>query len=198
VSAIVVERRGLRGALDRAALRAASTCFFDAMFRTSDVRKIFMSDYPMNGGRESGSGSGGIDGGDSGELPRMGIALRLPAVPTSIGQIRRAVEGVARGCGLDDDVVGDVRLAVSEAATNAIVHGNRGHGEVEVRACESHGELVITISDDGQGMRPRADSPGMGLGLPLIAAVSDRFDIVSDRRGTRLMIVFPCPGGIAA
>ena len=35
-------------------------------------------------------------------------------------------------------------------------------------------ELVVTVTDDGRGMQPRADSPGLGLGLPTIASLTTR------------------------
>jgi anti-sigma regulatory factor (Ser/Thr protein kinase) len=51
--------------------------------------------------------------------------------------------------------------------------------------------LHIVIEDDGRGMLPRTDSPGVGLGLPLIATVSARFDTRSrPGAGTRLSMVF--------
>ena len=45
------------------------------------------------------------------------------------------------------------------------------------------GELWILISDDGCGLKPRADRPGLGLGLGLISEVSDDFAVVSRATG---------------
>ena len=50
---------------------------------------------------------------------------------------------------------------------------------------------MISIWDDGGGMQPRADSPGVGLGLPLVAALTERFEIESrPGGGTRLSLYF--------
>ena len=52
-------------------------------------------------------------------------------------------------------------------------------------------EVQLTVQDDGTGMVPRPDSPGLGLGMPLIATVSDRFDIRAlQGGGTRLCVWF--------
>ena len=42
-------------------------------------------------------------------------------------------------------------------------------------------------------MRPRADSPGLGLGLPLMAHLADAVDIVRTSPGTEIHLTFPCP-----
>ena len=37
--------------------------------------------------------------------------------------------------------------------------------------------LNVIVADEGVGMSPRGDSPGLGLGLGLMATVADRFEI---------------------
>ena len=82
--------------------------------------------------------------------------------------------------GVPEPCVSDVRLAVSEAVTNAVVHAFRGPEEsgtvivtVYVRVREW---IEVLVTDDGSGMAPRDDSPGIGLGLPLIRHLADQFD----------------------
>jgi hypothetical protein len=60
-----------------------------------------------------------------------------------------------------------------------------------VEAEKVGGELVIDIVDDGEGMHPRADSPGLGLGLSLMATVSDRLEILQGEPGTKVRLAFP-------
>jgi serine/threonine-protein kinase RsbW len=103
---------------------------------------------------------------------------------------------IARRCGLDELGVSDVALAVSEAATNAVVHANAE--TIYVTASQAAGQLTIVVADDGGGMSPRPDSPGMGLGLPIIASVTQRFEIVSDEGRTEIHMTFPCPAAEAA
>jgi serine/threonine-protein kinase RsbW len=52
--------------------------------------------------------------------------------------------------------------------------------------------LRITVRDDGVGMQPRTDSPGAGLGLPLIANVTQSFSVSSvPEGGTEVCMTFP-------
>jgi stage II sporulation protein AB (anti-sigma F factor) len=71
-------------------------------------------------------------------------------------------------------------LAVSEAVTNAVVHAFRGIGEdgtiVVAVTLREHEWIDVSVTDDGSGMAPRDDSPGIGLGLPLIRQLADQFD----------------------
>ena len=46
------------------------------------------------------------------------------------------------------------------------------------------------MSDAGRGMGPSPDKAGPGLGLPLIAALTDTFDIESPAAGSRLVMSF--------
>ncbi len=54
--------------------------------------------------------------------------------------------------------------------------------------------LEVCVDDTGVGFSPRPDSPGMGLGMPLIAAMSQHMEIHTDRQGTRVCMTFePAP-----
>jgi serine/threonine-protein kinase RsbW len=52
--------------------------------------------------------------------------------------------------------------------------------------------VTVRVHDDGGGLHPRADSPGMGLGLPLIAQVADELEIgpAEGGRGTQVAMTF--------
>lgn len=101
---------------------------------------------------------------------------------------------MARRCGLDGRGLSDVALAVSEAATNAVIHGARDPtAHLRVAAHITNGELRVAVCDDGAGIRPRLDSPGLGLGLPLIAAVTKSLKVVGDESGTEIHMTFACP-----
>ncbi|MBI5104947.1 MAG: ATP-binding protein [Solirubrobacterales bacterium] len=118
-----------------------------------------------------------------------------PAAPASVGRLRNAVGTFARQAGLPSGLVGDVKLAVSEALTNAVVHGYRGgspRGELVVRAALRARHLEVVVEDGGVGMAPRPDSPGMGVGMPLIASLAEESSV--KRRaggGTVVRMRFP-------
>ena len=90
---------------------------------------------------------------------------------------RHAIREFLRGA--DPVALSDVLLAVSEVVTNCVVHGYRDApaGDVELEAQREGDRLVLSVSDDGRGMAPRIDSPGLGLGLPLVSQVAERVDI---------------------
>src|SRR5207302_1107331 len=87
-------------------------------------------------------------------------------------------------------------LAVSEAVANVVVHAYRGRdadaepGHVHVTVTIEGDELVVAVADEGVGMTPRMDSPGAGLGLPIIAVLADRVEIQQLSGGTRLVLGF--------
>ena len=87
-----------------------------------------------------------------------------------------------RGIAVDRDAIG---VVVSEAVTNAVLHAYRDRerpGDVHVSAEPATTRASRSRStDDGLGMRPRADSPGVGLGMPLIADLADRVEIAEPR-----------------
>lgn len=128
----------------------------------------------------------------SGEPPEL--SETLPAVAESVPRLRRAVTGFAAEAGASGMVLESLRLAVTEAVTNAIVHAYVDHdspGTVSVIAAVDDGALRITVSDRGRGMLPRIDSPGLGLGMPLIAQAADAVDVHEETGGgVRLTMSF--------
>jgi serine/threonine-protein kinase RsbW len=123
------------------------------------------------------------------------FAATYEASAANIVLVRSQLAALARDCGLDERAVGDVKLAVSEATTNALVHGYRGEGgTIRVEAELAQDALHIRVRDRGIGMSPRADSPGLGLGLPVIASVAEQVEIIeAPPAGTEVHMAFPCP-----
>jgi anti-sigma regulatory factor (Ser/Thr protein kinase) len=118
----------------------------------------------------------------------------LPAVPESVAVLRAQVTQFVSAAGVEEPQLAAVKLAVSEAVTNAVVHAyarSEQPGEVRVETFVENGTVHMIVSDDGGGMRPRPDSPGLGVGLPLIADSADTLQIgVSKRGGTELRMTF--------
>jgi anti-sigma regulatory factor (Ser/Thr protein kinase) len=113
-----------------------------------------------------------------------------PAVVESVPRARASVARWLRALGTDEVLEGDVALAVFEACTNAVVHGHRNGTEGSFRIVVRGGEdlVRVTVIDDGCGMAPRPDSPGLGLGLPLMAALSDSLRVRSTAGGTGTVV----------
>jgi serine/threonine-protein kinase RsbW len=118
----------------------------------------------------------------------------FPGTATGVGALRRAAGELAERCGMALDKIDAVRLAASEAATNAVIHAYRDRpGELRLQGHIENGELRMVIADDGAGLKPRSDSPGLGLGLPIMAQVTKHFEIVSGPSGTAIHLAFACP-----
>jgi anti-sigma regulatory factor (Ser/Thr protein kinase) len=68
---------------------------------------------------------------------------------------------------------------VTEACTNVVVHAYPGRvdGPLGVRATVDEATLTVVVSDQGRGILPRPDSPGLGLGLPLIATLAESLEL---------------------
>lgn len=126
--------------------------------------------------------------------PDHGFHRLFPADPGSVAAVRDALATFASEQGATQQTVDALRLAASEAATNIVMHAYRdstGPGTIEVSAKRTGRELWVIIADSGSGLRPRTDSPGLGLGLSLIAAMAD--DITfgrSDAGGLEVRMMF--------
>lgn len=106
------------------------------------------------------------------------------AIADSVPVARRALLAVAEAAGAADEQLEAVALAVSEALTNAVVHAYPGRpGRIRVSAWTASQELVVVIADDGNGLQARSDRPGLGVGLGLIATLSDEFEILQPPSG---------------
>jgi|HubBroStandDraft_2_1064218.scaffolds.fasta_scaffold149105_1 serine/threonine-protein kinase RsbW len=103
------------------------------------------------------------------------MELALPARAENIAIVRHAFGALGEAFAIDEEVVSDIRLAVTEACTNVVVHAypEDCEGPLEVLATLTDDELTVLVRDEGPGIVPRPDSPGLGLGLPLIASLTE-------------------------
>jgi anti-sigma regulatory factor (Ser/Thr protein kinase) len=125
------------------------------------------------------------------------LELSLSAVPASCARARREICAALQGLAID---VAAVELAVSEAVSNAVLHAYRdrdaatGEEHVDVRLTADSDGVWVIVRDDGVGMSPREDSPGLGLGLSVIAKLSDELLIIQGATGTRVQMRFTFTG----
>jgi anti-sigma regulatory factor (Ser/Thr protein kinase) len=120
------------------------------------------------------------------------LTLSYPASSSSVGSARGAVVEFAACHGASEEQLESIRLAVSEAVTNAIIHGyNDRRGTIHVTAALASGELWVLVSDDGGGFQSPSEHPGLGWGMPLIAHASDEF-VIAERAygGTEVRMRF--------
>ena len=139
------------------------------------------------------------DGGPAAALAEPGWDGTFEAQPASVADARTRLTGWLRGLMPTERLlIGDIALAVSEACTNVVMHAysNGAGGAFRVVAGRDGDTVQVTVSDGGGGMIPRPDSPGLGLGLPLIASLTDVVDVRpgKDGLGTVVAMRFSAAG----
>ena len=122
------------------------------------------------------------------------VELRMPPRPENLALARLALAGVGSLAGASDGEIADLKLAVTEACTNAILHayGDGAAGDLVVRYRAGAGSVEIEVEDDGVGFDP--DDPGArasehggeGMGLLIIRTLTDLLEIESDPSGSRV------------
>jgi serine/threonine-protein kinase RsbW len=112
------------------------------------------------------------------------MELALAARAENIAIVRHALGGLGEAYAVSEQKLSDVRLAVTEACANVVVHAYPdGHeGPMEVVASMDDDRLTVLVRDWGRGIGPRPDSPGLGLGLSLIAALAEQVQLGHDHQ----------------
>jgi serine/threonine-protein kinase RsbW/stage II sporulation protein AB (anti-sigma F factor) len=122
-----------------------------------------------------------------------GFELELAAETDNVPLVRHALRGLLEAAGVGEERISDITLAVTEACANAVLHAYPdSSGQFEASAdLSTAGELVVTVRDYGSGMSPRVDSPGLGVGLPVMAAIADALEIdTPEGAGTVVRMTF--------
>ena len=124
-----------------------------------------------------------------------GFNRQTLARPEEIGPLRTAVWRLALQLGASESVGNAVRVAVSEAITNVVMHAyvGRATGNVTVDArLEGAEHFTVRVDDEGHGLIPRASSPGLGLGMGLMAQMADDFRVANreGKPGTTVVLRF--------
>jgi serine/threonine-protein kinase RsbW len=89
-------------------------------------------------------------------VTRETTELVLPSRIEAIATAAEAADEVARRLGLSDEALFGLDLAVREAVTNAVLHGNRQNAAlpVEITFADAGAQLVVTVRDRGTGFDP--------------------------------------------
>jgi serine/threonine-protein kinase RsbW len=124
------------------------------------------------------------------------VRLTIPARAEYITLCRLALTGIARLRELSDELLADLKLALTEAASNSVRHayGDEDAGVVDISYQLFPDRLVIEVRDEGEGFDP-AEAEGNaaelsegGLGIAIIRAIADEveFGVQPGGKGSRL------------
>jgi anti-sigma regulatory factor (Ser/Thr protein kinase) len=128
-----------------------------------------------------------------------GLALRLRAQPDQVAVARRAVADYCERCGVPPPLIDDVKLVVTEACTNVVLHAYEGlaraTGMFDLSASLEEGSLLISVTDQGRGIGAPSRNRGLGLGLRLALQLAGGVHTrdVGDGAGTHLTMRFALP-----
>jgi serine/threonine-protein kinase RsbW len=119
------------------------------------------------------------------------------ACATNVAALRRAVVAFAEVQGATPTASASIGLAVGEALNNIVIHAYRDDlmpGSMTINAHRELAHLAVAVIDEGQGFGPRIDSPGLGLGMPVIASLAATMSVAavnsSGRPGTIVLMGF--------
>ena len=107
-----------------------------------------------------------------------------------LGAIRGLAEDAAKTCGFDEKTVFAIKVAISEAAANAIEHGSpKGEEDtIQIEISCSIDNMTVRIKDNGSFQRKKATENDhlstRGRGIYLITALMDSVSIQESSAGT--------------
>lgn len=125
--------------------------------------------------------------------------LTLPSSTEQVYRLESFVDSLQRWVGFNDDVYSQIMMALSEAVTNAIVHGNKEDEKktVYVVARRLNEKLSISVKDEGDGFDPNAIPDPLkqenllkegGRGVFLMNQFADGVDF--SENGSKLTLTF--------
>ena len=90
--------------------------------------------------------------------PAADVRLTMPARPEGVAVVRQALAGMADALDFDEAVLADMKMAVSEACTNVVVHAYQdSEGTLEVEMSADETGLTIRVRDHGSGIQPQVN-----------------------------------------
>jgi len=114
--------------------------------------------------------------------------LEIPANLRRLAEVRRFADAAAADFGFGRDDRYSIRLAVTEAVTNAVRHGSSSKDDpVEVRAADEAGALAFYVSDTGRfipKMSVTDELPEQGRGLAFMNQLMDEVEVRPSPAGT--------------
>lgn len=127
------------------------------------------------------------------------VRLTVPATPENVALARQVLVGLAEALDVDEALVADMNIAVTEAVNNIVLHAYpEDVGAAEITLKSMLDQLVISVRDEGAGMNPfpaDADAPTrLGFGFAMMASLSDQFAINSGAAGTEVRMLFALHG----
>ena len=127
------------------------------------------------------------------------FSIQIPSIIDNIRIVESFIDNAKEKYRIEDDIYGNIMIAVTESVTNAIVHGNKNSKEkcVSLRVEENVQDICFCISDEGIGFDfmnipdptspENIDKPG-GRGIFLISNLCDKYSF--ENKGKTIKLFF--------
>ncbi|UCC43115.1 MAG: ATP-binding protein [Candidatus Zixiibacteriota bacterium] len=134
------------------------------------------------------------------DRPRIiGDTMIVPSDQEYLADIDAFLEATLRGFGVDESIIADIAISVSELVNNAMLHGNKSAADksVTIKLLRENSSVKITISDQGAGFDPDSiEDPlaeenlmkEIGRGIFIVRSLMDSVDIEAATTGTTVTI----------
>ncbi len=127
------------------------------------------------------------------------LKLRIPSLPDNIRIVESFIDNARERFAFDDDIYGNIMIAVTESVNNAIIHGNKQNKEknVDLALEVAENNIKFTIRDEGDGFDyhnlPDPTAPENlfkvgGRGIFLIQNLADEVTFADN--GRTIMLTF--------
>ncbi len=112
------------------------------------------------------------------------LMIELQAVPERVPSARGAITRLCEDLQIEEDLAGQIRLAVTEACTNCVLHAYADESGTDatfaLEARVEDDDLLVVVRDDGAGITTvRSGRAGLGFGLRLMRQAASSMDVVS-------------------
>lgn len=121
------------------------------------------------------------------------IQIQIPSLAENIRIVESFIDNAKERFSLNDDIYGNIMIAVTESVNNAIIHGNKGESDKNVSLMLKVDESILkfTIKDEGRGFDYNSlpdptspenlDKPG-GRGIFLMRHLCDEVQFTDEGR----------------
>lgn len=132
----------------------------------------------------------------SARIKKKNDQIIIPSSLDYLPKVDEYVEGKLKKLGVDEDRLADIAVSVTEAVTNAVLHGNKNDlkKKVQIKLKADSSRVEITVEDEGNGFNPESiQSPveegnllkEAGRGIFILKSLMDKVDfIVMPQKGT--------------
>ena len=129
----------------------------------------------------------------------QGNTIKTPSNQDFLADVDTFLEGTLRGWGVEESVIADIAISVSELVNNAMIHGNKSSPDkfVTVKLLKENSSVTISVGDQGTGFNPETiEDPlaeenllrEVGRGIFIVRSLMDKVEIDATSKGTTISI----------